>query len=97
MNKLTKIKQSLEIREEMGRRDEDTICMRYLVSLLEEKDKALTEVDKYLDSAIEEINYSLNDNKSKEVKRVYADNAIRFIGCAHKALNASSNNEGELK
>lgn len=85
MNKLTEIKQSLEIREEMGRRDEDTICMRYLLSLLEEKDKALTI---YAD----EENWG--DDRYGNSKIFHgADEGYEI---ARKALCTSSNNEREV-
>ena len=50
------------------------------------------EIEKYLDTAISEINHALKSNKSKEVKQFYLENAIRFIDRAKEKLN-----KGEIK
>ena len=46
------------------------------------------EVEKLLNTAISEINYSLKSHKSKEVKEFYQENAIRFINMAKEKLNS---------
>ena len=42
----------------------------------------------FLDTAIEEIDYALNLNKSEEVEKVYLENAIRFIQLAKEKLDS---------
>lgn len=51
-------------------------------------------VESFLDAAISEINYALNSNKSKEVKEVYLENAIRYINTAKEQLEGKENKHG---
>lgn len=44
-------------------------------------------VEHLLNVAIDEINYALTSHKSKEIKEIYLENAIRFIGNAKEKLN----------
>ena len=44
-------------------------------------------VEKLLNTAISEINYSLKPHKSKEVREIYQENAIRFINMAKEKVN----------
>lgn len=80
MNKLTEIKSDLDM---FGTTTGEN--QRYLIYLLEEKDKALTEVKDDLYTIIQ-----LNERPS--TVESYAQSAIETID---KALNTSSNNEGE--
>ena len=54
------------------------------------------EIKSLLDAAIEEIEYALISNKSKDVKEYYLRNAIRYITVAkeknEKKLNQTDNN-----
>ena len=47
-----------------------------------------TEIDRMLDAAVEEIEYSLTSNKDKETKEFYLKNAIRFIKSAKERINS---------
>ncbi|WP_339317949.1 hypothetical protein [Paenibacillus sp. FSL R10-2734] len=87
MSKLTEIKEGLTIAKE---REITTVPIKttdleYLLSLLEEKDKALKEIANYRTSYKYEFVY-LGD----------ATMALSDCGdIARKAINTSSNNEGE--
>ena len=88
MSKLTEIKEGIEIAKERGitRVPIKTTDLEYLLSLLEEKDKALKEIASYRHSYKYEFVY-LGE----------ADFALSDCSeIARKALNTSSNNEGEI-
>ena len=89
MSKLTVIEQATEYLELSQKRmvyDESTHIIGSLLSLLEEKDKALKEIANY--------------RYSYKYEFVYLGDAyFSLIDCgeiARKALNTSSNNEGEI-
>jgi hypothetical protein len=88
MNKLTEIKAKVEsfytdpdVRNTLGTVEE----MEYLISLLEEKDKALKRIIDYYNDT------STNDITACKAMKREAVNAIEL----NDALNTSSNNEGD--
>jgi hypothetical protein len=91
MNKLTETDKAKEYLELCQRRmvyDESTHIIGSLLSLLEEKDKALAF---YADE--KNHDWKLNEYRNVEPTKVMIDGG--FI--ARKAINTSSNNEGDQK
>jgi hypothetical protein len=88
MNKLTEIKERFDKHEPWwwGKSKDD---MKHLISLLEEKNKEIQEKDKALRVFADEKSWLLNDD---DLIWDLSDGPMK-IAC--KALNTSSNNEGD--